>query len=61
MAPEQLHRATEAEERVVVGWRARRDRLELRRGALVALRVEQRASQRLADRGLVGLQVVGAG
>ena len=60
VAAEQLHRATEAEERVVVGGRCRGDRLELGRGALIALRVEQRASERLADRGLVGLEVTGS-
>ncbi len=55
--PSMLHRAPEAEQRVVVGGRPRGDRLELRGGALVALRVEQRAPERLADGGLVGLEV----
>src|SRR5664279_2179859 len=59
VAPQQLHRAAEAEQRVVVGRRVRGDRLELLRSALVVLRVKQRTAQRLADRGLVGLQVAG--
>src|SRR5947209_1967197 len=57
MTAEQLHRAAEAEERVVVGGRPGGDRLELLGGAFVAARVEQRTAERLADRGLVGLEV----
>ena len=55
VAPQLLHRAPQAEQRVVVGGRLRGDRAELHGGSLVALRVEQRAAERLADRGLVGL------
>src|SRR5665213_1040308 len=55
MASEQLHRASQTEQRIVVGGRARGHRLELGGGSFVALRVEQRPSERLADRLLVGL------
>ena len=60
VAAEQLQRAAEAEQREVVGRRAVDDRLELGRRLLVALRAEQRAAERLADRRLVGLEVAGA-
>src|ERR1700690_4390478 len=56
MAPEQLHRAPEAEQRVVVGGGPCGDSLELGGGVRVALRVKQRPSERLADRVLVGLE-----
>ena len=58
--PMQLQRAAEAEERVVVGRRVLDDGLELRGRLAVAPRAEQRAAERLADRGLVGLEVAGA-
>ena len=45
VAPQQLHRAAQAEQRVVVGRRVRGDRLELLGRALVALRVKQRAAR----------------
>src|SRR5205823_14363310 len=59
MAAEQLHRATEAEERVVVGRRLARYRLELRRGALIAARMKQRAAECLADGCLPRLEIAG--
>jgi len=59
MAAKQLHRATEAEERVVVGRRLARDRLELRRGALIAARMKQRAAECLADGCLPRLEIAG--
>src|SRR6476660_6051278 len=59
MAPEQLHRAAEAEQRVVVRGRAGGDRLELLRGAVVAAGMKQRPAERLADRGLLRLAVAG--
>src|SRR3954447_14332204 len=60
MAPEQLQRAAPAEQREVVGRAGVRDRLELLGRLAVALRVEQRAAQRLADRRLVRVEVAGA-
>src|SRR3712207_8221794 len=57
VAAEELEGAAEAEQRVVVGRRARDDGVELVRRLLVALRVEVRAPERLADRRLVGLPV----
>src|SRR6476646_5439051 len=59
VAAEQLHRATEAEKRVVVGRRLTGDGLELRRSALVAARMKQRAAERLADGRLPRLQMAG--
>ena len=53
MTAEQLQATPQAEQRVVVRRRALDHRLELRRGLLVALGVEQRAAEGLADRGLV--------
>ena len=57
---EQLPGATQAEECIVVGWSCRGDRFELLGGALVALGMEQRAAESLADRGLAGLEVARA-
>src|SRR4051794_37460125 len=57
VAAELLHRSSQAEQRVVVRRRVRCDRPELLGGPFVALCVEQRAAERLADRGLVGLEV----
>src|ERR1700730_12585094 len=57
VASEQLHRAAKAEQRVVVGRGPGGHSVELRRGAFVAARMEQRPSERLADRGLLRLQV----
>src|SRR3954468_12604156 len=54
----ELHeRAPEAEQRVVVGRRALDHRLELRAGALEVAAAEMRAAERLADGGLVGLEI----
>src|SRR3954468_7387356 len=50
-----VERAPEAEVRVVVDGRALDDRGELVAGTLVAAASKVRATQRLADRGLVGL------
>ncbi len=52
VAPEELQRAAEAEQRVVVRRRAVGDRAELRRRLRVPLGAEKRAPQRLADGGL---------
>ena len=60
VAAELLEAAAEAEEREVVRRRLLDDGRELGRGLLVALRVEQRAAERLADRGLVGREVARA-
>src|ERR1700682_1245397 len=57
VASEQLHRAAEAEQRVVVGGRLGGHGVELGRGTLVTARMEQRAPERLANRGLLRLQV----
>src|ERR1019366_625017 len=57
MASEQLHGAPEAEQRVVVRGRPLSDRLELPSGGCVAPRVKQRPTERLADGGLLRLQV----
>ena len=57
VASEQLHRATQAEQCVVVGGRAGGHRVELGGGAFIVLRMEKRPPERLADRGLVGLQI----
>jgi hypothetical protein len=58
---EELERAAEAEQRVVVRGRLLDDRLELGGRLLVALRAKERAPQRLADRRLVRLQVARTG
>jgi hypothetical protein len=61
VAAHQLQRAPEAEQRVVVRGRVLDDLAELLGGLGVAARAEQRAAERLADRGLVGLEVARAG
>src|SRR5687767_1836192 len=58
---EELERAAQAEQRVVVRRRLLDHRLELGGRLLVALRAEQRPAQRLADRRLVRLEVACAG
>ena len=57
VAAEQLQAAAEAEQGVVVRRRAVDDRLELGGRLLVALRVKQGSTERLADRRLVGRKV----
>src|SRR5665213_79859 len=57
MAAEQLQRTAEAEEGVVVGGSSRGDRPELLGGACVALRMEQRPSQRLTNRRLIRFEI----
>src|SRR5579884_1005395 len=57
---EHLQRAAQAEQREVVGRSAIDHRLELGRRLLVALGAEQRAPERLADRGLVGIEIARA-
>ena len=56
VAPELLQGTAETELRVVVGRRRRGERAELLRRLVIALAVEERAPERLADRGLVGLE-----
>src|SRR5579884_3275970 len=60
MAPQHLQRAAEAEQREIVGRRAVDHRLELGRRLLVALGAEESASERLADRCLIGVEIPGA-
>src|SRR2546423_15486137 len=57
MAAEQLHRAPEAKQRVVVGGRMIGHGVELRRGARVVARMKERAAERLAGRRLLRLEV----
>ena len=57
MATEQLHRATQAEQRVVVRGRLRGHGVELGGGAFIAARVEQGPPERLANRSLLRLPV----
>src|SRR5256714_14172418 len=57
MAAEQLHRAPEAKQRIVVCGRTIGHGVELRRGARIVARVKERAAKRLADRSLLGLEV----
>src|SRR3954470_5118335 len=59
VAPQHHQRALEAEQRVVVGRGAVDDRLELGPRLLEAARPEVRPPKRLADRGLVGLEITG--
>jgi len=59
VAAELLQGAAEAEVRVVVRRRGARERVELVGRFVVALAVEQRAAQRLADRGLVRFELAG--
>src|SRR5262245_36511579 len=57
VAAHQLQGPAQAEERVVVRRRALDDLAELFGGLAVATRAEQRPAERLADGGLVGLEV----
>src|SRR5205085_421665 len=59
MAAQLLHRAPQAEQRVVVRGRPRRNGLELLRGVFVAPGMKQGATQGLTDGSLVGLHVAG--
>src|SRR3954468_4186937 len=60
MAAQELQRAPQAEQRVVVRRRVLDDLAELLGGLAVAARAEQRAAERLADGGLVRLEVARA-
>src|SRR5690349_9524581 len=57
VAPELHEAAAEAEERVVVRGRALDHRLELHAGGLVVARAVEGPAERLADRGLLRVQV----
>ena len=59
VAAELLHRAAQAEERIVVRGRSRGHRLELFGSTPVVLGVEQRPAERLANRGLRRLELSG--
>src|ERR1700727_1831633 len=54
---QQLHRSSQTELGVVIRRRLRGDGLELGRRALVALGVEQRSAEQLADRVLVRIEI----
>src|SRR5207244_5634992 len=60
VAPEQLHRAAQAEQGVVVRGRAVGDGVELRGGARVVARMKERPPERLADGRLLRLEVARA-
>ena len=60
VAAQQLQGAAQAEQGVVVGRRVLDDGARTPGRLAVALRAEQRPAERLADRGLVGLEVAGA-